>query len=614
MYLVPKPQKMTLEDGRFYLFYDGKIVLESSCGAERFEDAVMLQKETERSLGFKLAVTAGDSAKAVIRLSVEEELEADAYRLHISEQGVELAGGKGAGLFYGIQTLRQILRQEGAALPFLTIEDWPDIPNRGVYADVTRGRIPTMEYLKQSVDRMAFYKLNQLQLYIEHTFLFEGLSEVWRDDTPLTAQDILELDAYCRKMHIELVPSLSCFGHLYKVLRTKTFEKLCELDNPGDEPFSLKQRMGHHTLNVTDEESFRFVTELIDQYLPLFTSKKFNIGADETFDLGKGKSSAKAEEVGTQRLYIDFVKRLCNYLAERGRQPMFWGDIICAFPEAIHELPENTICLNWGYGEEQSDESIQKLAKVHARQYACPGMWGWNQFVNGMQFSYANISRMCRYAWEYKAEGVLNTDWGDCGHINHPLFSVPGIIYGAAFSWNHETVEKEEINRQISVLEYGDATGEFVSLLFEIDTLKPFDWWNTVSYIEGYTAAPGKEWVADAPEHVKRLADIQKRLCRQAAHLNDWGKSLLKPYLVGVEGMKLVQRLGFLLAETADEKTAVSPETAERCRGLAAEFEEWFYYFKENWRTVSRESELYRVGEVIFKYADLLRDKANGKK
>ena len=87
-------------------------------------------------------------------------------------------------------------------MPCMRIHDFPDIRNRGFYHDVTRGRVPTLSYLKGLADNLAFYKINQMQLYIEHSYLFEDLSEMWRDDTPLTAQDILELDAYCRKLHI----------------------------------------------------------------------------------------------------------------------------------------------------------------------------------------------------------------------------------------------------------------------------------------------------------------------------------------------------------------------------------------------------------------------------
>lgn len=114
---------------------------------------------------------------------------------------------------------------------------------------------------------------------------------------------------------------------------------------------------------------------------------------------------------------------------------MFWGDIICAQPELIKELPEETVCLTWGYAAEQREHEAKVMAEAGARQYLCPGVGGWNQWMNLVENSYKNIARMCGYARKYHAEGVLNTDWGDCGHINQPDFSLPGMIYGAVFSW-----------------------------------------------------------------------------------------------------------------------------------------------------------------------------------
>lgn len=131
--------------------------------------------------------------------------------------------------------------QCGAVLPAVTIEDEPDIPNRGFYHDITRGRVPKLSFLKKMADKMAYYKMNQLQLYIEHTFLFRDFSEIWRDDTPLTAAEILELDRYCAERGIELVPSLSCFGHLYKVLSSQGYSHLCELEDSEKMPFSLRE-------------------------------------------------------------------------------------------------------------------------------------------------------------------------------------------------------------------------------------------------------------------------------------------------------------------------------------------------------------------------------------
>ena len=362
MYLLPKPRKWKTTEGIFTICYNRAIVVDNNCPPEVYEDAKLFQQVLCESLGFALRITRGSACPGDISLRLDEALEAQAYELHINAGGIIISGGSACGLFYGMQTLRQMTQQEGCCLPYTNIQDKPQIEHRGFYHDVTRGRIPTMDYLKKLVDRMAAYKLNQLQLYMEHTFLFAKFSEVWRDDTPLTPEDILELDAYCRKRHIELIPSIACFGHLYKVLRTRTYCHLCELPDMEQEPFGFVDRMKHHTLDVSNPESMQLVKSLIDEFMPLFTSKYFNICADETFDLGKGKSAGLAETKGTQRMYLDFVKELCGYVVSKGKIPMFWGDIICAFPEAVQELPKETICLNWGYDADWPEDSTRKLS------------------------------------------------------------------------------------------------------------------------------------------------------------------------------------------------------------------------------------------------------------
>ena len=116
---------------------------------------------------------------------------------------------------------------------------------------------------------MAYYKLNQLQLYVEHTYLFSGLSEMWRDETPLTAEEIRELDAYCAKLHIELVPSIATFGHLYMLLSTKSYGDLCEFPDSWKEPFSFWDRMQHHTVNVSGGRAIELIKAMIEEYMAL---------------------------------------------------------------------------------------------------------------------------------------------------------------------------------------------------------------------------------------------------------------------------------------------------------------------------------------------------------
>lgn len=605
MYLIPRPQELVYENGNYVLEYDGKIVIDASCSMKAYEYACLLQDELRISTGYGLAVTRGESLKTAVWLAMDSDMKEQEYRLVVSERGIRIIGGREQGLFYGVQTLRQILRQVGLCVPYMKIHDFPDIENRGLYYDVTRGRVPTLSYLKGLADKIAFYKMNQLQLYIEHTFLFEGFSEVWRDDTPLSAQDILELDRYCCRLNIELVPSLSCFGHLYKVLRTKSFGELCELPDAGEKPFGFVDRMEHHTIDVSNEKSLAFVEGLIEAFLPLFTSEHFNIGADETFDLGKGRSRRLAEQGGTQRMYIDYVKALCEFLVKKGKKPMFWGDIICGFPELIGELPGETICLNWGYDKFQSDEAVKKLAAAGAVQYLCPGVSGWDQFVNRLDAAYGNIRRMCSYARQYGASGVLTTDWGDCGHVNHPDFSIPGIIYGAAFSWNESIPDFEQINRQISLLEFGDRSERFVSVVAQIPDNWVFQWRDAVNLMEKRGKVFSAEELSGTKEALKNLEDISAQLREALKEMPKEQGGLVHAYLVAVRGMELIGKLGAALS--AREHHEALPIRVDAVQ-LAAQLEEWFLYYKEVWRSVSRESELYRIQNVIFWYADLLRE------
>ncbi|WP_455717357.1 hypothetical protein [Anaerosporobacter sp.] len=116
-----------------------------------------------------------------------------------------------------------------------------------------------------------------------------------------------------------------CFGHLYKVLCTKTFAHLCELPNSNEAAFSFFDRQDHHTLDVSNTESMDFVIRRIEEYMPLFSLKYFNLCGEETFDLGKGRSKALADQVGERQIYIDFVNKICEHLIGKGKIPMFWG-------------------------------------------------------------------------------------------------------------------------------------------------------------------------------------------------------------------------------------------------------------------------------------------------
>lgn len=612
MKLIPQPQKLQTGDGFFRICYHHRITMTAACAPEVYDSALLLAAELKNATGFDVMIDRRTTKfHAGIRLDVAENAnEPEGYTLEIDENGVAVIGASVRGLHYGIQTLRQLIRQYGCVLPWVKISDRPDLQARGLFYDVTRGRIPTMEYLKKLADLCSFYKLNQLHLYIEHCFLFDGLSEVWRDDTPLTAGDILELDAYCRKLHVELVPSVASLGHMYKILRTKTYGHLPELPEEEGAEFSFHNRMAHHTLDVTQEESLELVFRLFDEYASLFTSKLFNINGDEPFDLGRGQGKKLADKIGSHQMYVDWIGKICAHVKEMGLRPMFWGDVILADPETIKELPADIICMNWDYDTVMGRTHAEKLEAAGANQYLCPGAQGWNQMVNLFENAYLNIKKMADLAHKHHAEGLLVTEWGDYGHIQDPESSIPGIIYAAAMGWNKAIPAEEALNEAISVVEYGDPTGKLMHVLKELSCQSVMEWrtWWTVVIFTEISRGRMKErtweqyWDDVKPmleREVPKIAEKNAAIDHCQAQLGCLMPTMtqrqrMTAYFVLSDGQKLMNRFAAVLNGGED-------------KALAAELETWYQSYKALWYRTSRESELYRIGEVIFWMADYIR-------
>lgn len=617
MILLPMPKKVEEKSGNLVLKVSTAVVMDAACPRGAYVYAKQLKEEISTWAGLNLEVGQGTFRKGDILLKTDDSLGEHRYTMEITKEGAFLTGGSLNALGWAVQTLRQIVRQNAGLLPCVEIDDEPDIKNRGFYHDVTRGRIQNLDNLKKLADKLCFYKMNQLQLYVEHSYLFRDLTELWRDDTPLTAEEIMELDEYCYERGIELVPSMATFGHLYKLLGTKSHEHLCELSGSGESAFSFRDRMAHHTVNVSDSDAIELVKEMIEEYMHLFRTDKFNICADETFDLGKEKSAELAKEKGTGQMYLDYINELFDFLIQKGKIPMFWGDIISGHPELYSQIPKEVICLTWGYASDQSDWAVKTLYEVGAVQYLCPGVCGWNTWVNYIQGSYQNISRMCSFARKYNAIGILNTDWGDYGHINHPAFSVPGLIYGAVGSWDENMPEYDELNRQISVLEYGDSSGQLVSLLAQINDVCVFTWHNVVTIKEWTQQKENQDKIreifegmdmAKVPEYNRRVEEMEARLQEISRSMDSACRGIVECAHVALEITRCWNEVGVYL--TGIRKG----EMPDNGAALAADLERYLHYYQRLWRENGKEGDLMKVSDVFFWYSDILRSESDHRK
>lgn len=362
------------------------------------------------------------------------------YRVEVAQGKLTLVAAGLRGLQHGLATLAQRIElapgdRGSVELPLASIEDWPDYPVRGVMLDVSRDRVPRLDALRRLVDVLARLKLNQLQLYMEHTFAYAGHERVWRDASPFTALEIRELDAYCAERNVELVPNQNSFGHMHRWLQHEPYRALAECPDGFDHPWNWTGEP--YGLCATDPASLEFLAGLYDELLPNFRSRLFNVGLDETLDLGHGRSRAACEARGTERVYLDFLRQVQARVRERGRVMQFWGDIIVNRPELVAELPRDVIALEWGYeADHPFAEHLALFRQAGLEFYVCPGTSSWNSLGGRTDNAITNIARAAVQGNAHGASGLLLTDWGDHGHLQPPPVSYLGFALGAALSWN----------------------------------------------------------------------------------------------------------------------------------------------------------------------------------
>ena len=364
------------------------------------------------------------------------------------------------GLRAAAATLRQLLREYGRRLPCLQILDWPDFARRGVMLDVSRGRVPKLETLLDLAEKLSDFKINELQLYTEHTFAYKKHKSVWQSWGALTAKEIQTLDARCRELGIDLVPNQNSFGHLRYFLEDARLKKLGEIA----EPFLAETKdflRRPTTLAPNHPGTLPFLRGLYDELLPNFSSPFFNIGGDETWDLGKGQSKKLCDARGKGRVYFDFLKKLQHEVKTRDRQMMFWGDIILKYPKLIRELPKNVIALNWGYeANHPFEKDAAQFAKAKIPFYVCPGTSTWQTIVGKHDNALANLRAAAKAGKKFGALGFLNTDWGDGGHPQPLAVSWPLFAAGAALAWNANALDEKNLLAALSRDVFEDPSGK----------------------------------------------------------------------------------------------------------------------------------------------------------
>jgi len=379
------------------------------------------------------------------------------YVLDVQPGTIVLAGKDGAGLFYGAQTLRQLVVPAGQEARILGVQarDWPALEYRGTQVDMSRGPVPKLSYLKKIVRTIAQFKMNQLYMYMEDSFRLQD-QPLWGilSDT-LSRSDWNKLVAYAARYHVEIVPATEACGHMHKVLRFEQYSGVAE-------------RPHGHSLAVEDPHMLDFLNSMYEQMLPVFPSSIYNIGCDETVELGKGRSKGLVEKEGYGKVYVDNLVRVAKLLESYNKQVMFWGDIATEHPEMISSLPKNLIVASWEYGAHES--YMKWLKPFEGREmkiFVCPWVGNTSVMVPDYEEAAYNIEHFITDGKKVGAIGTIITVWNDDGETLY----APGwwsIVYGAACAWEPGLTNVKEFDRKYDWAFYRNTDHRFADALMSL--------------------------------------------------------------------------------------------------------------------------------------------------
>ena len=546
-----------------------------------------------------LEMNSSPREKANLTLTRSQLEHHDGYKLICEDSGITIHASNACGASYALNTLSQIIDHFGMLIPCFEIKDQPILKRRGFMLDVSRCKIPKMEALFELIDLLAQLRYNELQLYIEHTFAFKEHSTVWQNFTPFSAEEIRRIDKYCQDRFIELVPNLNSFGHFERWLRHEPYMKYAECPNgfQRNEPFMVRD---HGSVLKPNQQSLDFIDSLYAEYLPNFSSPKFNVGLDEPWELGQGWSKSIVQERGKHIVYLEYLEEILKLVEKRGKSMEFWADVLLEKPANAARLPRNASPVIWGYEiNHPFEEQAKAIGSCGLKFSLAPGTATWRSFSGRWKTARKNIFSACKSAKEYGAEGILLTNWGDCGNHQPWATMYPSLFHASQCSWNGQAQTDDLIatamdNRLFSSSAKG--LGKAIIDLARLDENMGFSLPNnSLAWFALFTAQPEK-----LSEHL--LEEVSTDQLKNGMEwLNQLDSFTIQPF--GSDSTKWAQQewdLGIQLSKIGLERAMTKLKGKFETSQLSREYE-LIESFERIWQLRARKGGLHESIDLLKK-------------
>ena len=325
--LIPKPASIVESEGKFILSEDVHIFVSQNNGEVVFIAQlldVLLGEATDES--FKILVGNPDVKKILLHLNGDESLGEEGYELSITPDSVVLHASRPAGLFYGIQTLRQLLPtnpSETISLPALSIRDVPRFEWRGAMLDVAR-HFFSVDDVKRYIDLISHYKMNRLHLHLSDDQGWRIEIKSWPRLTEVggstqvgggrggyyTQEQYKEIVEYARSHYVTVVPEIDTPGHTNAALAS-----YAELNSSEESPaLYTDTQVGFSSLWINSEITYKFLDNVIGELAALTPTPYIHIGGDEA------RSTSEED-------YKYFIKRIQEIVVRHGKTAIGWSEI-----------------------------------------------------------------------------------------------------------------------------------------------------------------------------------------------------------------------------------------------------------------------------------------------
>ena len=481
--ILPQPQKVEILAGGSLNSNDlGRIKTDGNFGRPVMGEILgrLIEKsENEGTLVLKI-----DSSENI----PESE---EGYVLTINNGGAEIVSRGEPGLFYGCQTLEQLLedsRDFNTSIPACKITDFPDYSYRSVHFDV-KHHLDHMNVYYESIDRLAKYKINSVTFEFEDKLRYRRQPLVGAPQA-ISIDEMAALTKYARKRNIEITPLVQGLGHASFILKHPEYAKLREVES------------SRWAFCPKDEGTYKVLFDLyLDAIEATPGSKYFHIGGDEIGSIGVcPRCKPFADKHGTFELNLYWFNKVCDFLIDHGRIPIFWDDMPFKYAgvwtstrlekddpelwaegekklnEVIDKFPEKGVFMHWNYttcrqpGNERAikwltDNNINTMVSTAVQSSAAALFPADLRTGNVTDRGLVAIKSSLKLAFNKGVTGMLSTAWDD--RSPHMETYWRGFIASAEFSWNTGGRTLDEYQKAYMQREFGPEAS-YTDLYFQL--------------------------------------------------------------------------------------------------------------------------------------------------